>query len=209
MPLPERDPERLPRIPDTHKPDLLALNKIAPSAFRARGFTILRKGGATRTRPCDETVGHGPCFHVGLFVPLCETEQEARDLAGFELGRDTRTELIDELLWVFPLEIQATAIRDLTGTLTAAEAEWIVYQLYWTATHKEQVWSLVNEEASQGVLLPTNPRTLFLTERHHRKVATLGEPEEPPISAPAQRPHNVLDYVAPDGVPSAVPPKIL
>ena len=165
--------------------------------LRFGGYTFLREDGPARTLPCIDNVELGGCPHVGVFLPVCNSAQDARISAMRELAlKGHRARMLGEQLWISSISVVATRIYDLSAAVTTAQAEYLRGELFHTNGKEDQpVWQLARQPGCTGLYLPTDPPTLFVYERFYAGTASLGPRHPMPVEAPPVRPQNVLDFV--------------
>lgn len=147
------------------------------------GYTFLGDAGPLRSLPCRETREFGGCTHVGAFLPLCATEQEARRAAARRLASgDARAQLVGDRRLIHPISIRAHEIYDLTKRLKPEEGDFVVAQLFHgDGKHPQQAaWRLAKRRGCRGILVPAEVPVLFLYARFLPSMVKIGPADPTP-----------------------------
>lgn len=167
------------------------------SNIRLDGYGVLRDAGALRSRPCHvANIELGNCSHVGAVITVAPTRALARAAAKQELRREkTRCSLRGNRRWLCSIRGVIEGY-DLRGCLDLAEAEYVRREIINGDGETELAWALAKTPRCQGLLIPTEPPTLFVFEQHFGNGVRLGKPVRPAVLCPSERPDNALDFVA-------------
>jgi hypothetical protein len=164
------------------------------------GYTLRAGPDHPRSLACEDNTKNGWCRYEAVFARICLSRREAEQAAEAELLRKgTRGWLLSERRLVVPIRVDAGSVYDLRGVLSAAESRWVYDELYaGDGDEKGRVaWDLARREPRcEGILLPTEPLTLFLFVDAFQGVVEEGGDESMSVSAPRPSLRNVLDFVA-------------
>jgi hypothetical protein len=173
---------------------------IEAEPLHITGYTLRPDKDHPRSLACEERGDSGWCRYEALFARICPNLVAAEAVADAELyGKRTRGWILGERRLVVPIRVDAGSVYDLRGALTAAQARWVYDELYAGdgETDGRAAWDLARREPRcEGILLPTEPLTLFLFVDSFSDVVE--ERDDEAVSVGASRPglRNVLDFVA-------------
>jgi hypothetical protein len=170
--------------------------ELVQGALTLSGYTFLRDGGPTRTKPCADNIRDGGCPRAGVFLPLCASIEQARVAARQDLDKkDSRARILGERRWIWPVSIDAYHVYNLGPRINAKQAEYLRSELFHRDGNGQPIWSVAKQPGCDGLYLPTDPPTLFVFERVYPDYVEYGARDPRPVVASKRSLRNVLDFV--------------
>jgi hypothetical protein len=175
--------------------------RVKPEPLHMEGYTLRAGPDHPRSLACEENTKNGWCPYAAVFARICPSRDEAEQAALAELrGKGPRGWILSERRLVVPIRVEADSVYDLRGVLTAEQARWVYDELYKGDGDRQGrvAWDLARSEPRcEGILLPTEPLTLFLFVDAFQDVVEERGAEEVSVKASPLSLQNVLDFVAP------------